>query len=183
MQKRGRLQEIINQLKEIPAEIKRNEKKVDSLRKTDKAAFATSLVGLSVAIAALPFTGGLSLAVFGAGAATSVAGSTTRIGVMTTMQKDRRKIESKLQSLAAEFRTIINSLKEKLKNVERSSEELRAKETNTYKRLKWLFLELQIPIMILRENTSLVSDSDVTGEFEETLKKLDGFISCLNIIM
>ncbi|KAK7895219.1 hypothetical protein WMY93_020544 [Mugilogobius chulae] len=51
------------------------------------AASATLGTGVALSIVAAPFTGGLSLAVLGIGAAASAAGAATSVGVLATLNK------------------------------------------------------------------------------------------------
>lgn len=154
-QKRGRLDEITNQLKVIPAEVKAIVKKAKIGR---KAAIATLSVGFGLALGSAPLTGGLSLGFYGAGLTVGVAGAAAAVGVTRTLKKSAKNTVRKAQSLKAEFMTIRLSLKEKLENGERSSEELREKETDVNEIRNLLKLEFRILKVTLRPNLKELDD-------------------------
>lgn len=167
-QKKGRLKEIINQLKEIPAEIERVKKKAKT---GQTAAIVTSAVGVSLGILAIPLTGGLSLLALGTGLTAGIAGGATSVGVATTKIIKSNASNKKDQSLRAEFRAIIESLKEKLENVGRRCKELRAKEADVNKILKLL----KIDNKVVKETGEIMSATNLidTDWFEESLTILE----------
>lgn len=96
---------------------------VDKINITDKSKATTTLgavitgTGAVLALGAAPFTGGLSLAIAGIGAASSVAGGLTiaggSINEKTMLEECRRNVDK----LTTEFRTIVESLRIVLTNL------------------------------------------------------------------
>lgn len=162
-QNKEHLKKIINELQEISAKIQRTEKNTE-FRQT--VAFFTLSVGLFLVIVFTLFTGGPIF--FALGEAASVVAAAFGISVFNTFKKDTKDTENKLKSLRAEFRTIINSLKEKLEKVEKFKTE--EKETNS-DRINLLELEN----IILKVKCEIISipalvDSD---RVKNTLRKLE----------
>lgn len=156
--------QIIKELQEIKDVQKKSEEAV-------KAGFITAGVGAAAMILAAPFTGGLSLAIFGIASAGSLAGSSTALGFAIK----QKTTEDKKNNLTEEFRTIVSSLNSELKNVQRICEKL-IKELVGAEALKYIDLKYDIKMAFiytesLRTFVSIDGVTEAAAQYEKALNE------------
>lgn len=173
------LQNIINQIEQIEA--KRNT--------GETAGAATLAVGGILAIAAVPLTGGASLAALGLGAAAGVAGTATNIGVKATHNKETNETQEKRKSEEARFMFVYEFyLEPHMNNVQRISEELRQTEWDVYEREGLLKLEnhiLTFKLNFLKQQKQIRegSISEAIDEMKQTGTRLTRLINVLETVL
>lgn len=108
------------------------------------AAVVTSAVGVGLAVASAPLTGGASLVVLGLGVGSGVAGAATGIGVQVTHKKETKATQERRQSEKERFLRAVRALELHTDTVHGLSEQLRRTEENLHHRELLLELEHQI---------------------------------------
>lgn len=165
---RDRLFSIISELKRVSESFS----DINQKEQTGKtAATVTGVTGLALGLLAAPFTGGVSLALAGVGAAAGVSAAATEIGVKVTHSTETEEANRLLKSLTDGFVSKIQSVMEKVDQVECSIEKMRQNKSKLYKK-KNLF-KLQQSITSLRSNITSACRSKSFQEFEEVLNELD----------
>lgn len=170
-EKKPRMKQILRELQQTASEDKGLQEGVKTGRNAAIAGVTVGAVGAVVALAAAPFTGGVSLAIFGAGAAGSVAGSVTGLAATTTaagvLEKKRTAMDQFKKSLA-EFVEIAESLESELEDLKVECRILQ-RQADGVRSLMFLKLEadiekLSLSIAQLVKVTTCAEQADVCQE-------------------
>lgn len=147
----NRMREIAEKLQKVTTEFKETrERSAEGL----KAGVVTECVGLGAALTA-PFTGGLSLAIYGAATLGSLAGAAASYHHSKTGIKNDRKMAVQ-QKLTAEFWTIAESASEDLDGMMKACEYVKTRSDGA-EREEIIKLEIKILMDFLCETRLKIS--------------------------
>lgn len=168
---RDRLYEIIMETEKVQASFKDIK---DKYRTGVKASCGITGAAAGLGIVGAPFTGGLSLILLGASAATAVAGGTTLIGVTATTFIDRIEARKRINSLTDELQSKLKPLRSKLSTMAESCRELRERSQysdHTNQKLR----ELE------QSSSSLYDLIEKDNNYENILHQVDNLCSQISL--
>ncbi|GLD74286.1 uncharacterized protein AKAME5_002566100 [Lates japonicus] len=167
-QNKARMRQIVDELQTWAAELKGM-----------MAAGVIGVAGAGVAVATAPFTGGLSLVIYGAAAAASTAGSAAVFGLGLVNLRDERNAE-RMEKLL-ELRRIVEALKTELEDVKTTCGDLRREaveaDASKFIRLEMKILKLFDVIERLRTPARLVQVPQVADEYQRALNEFERIIT------
>lgn len=178
----NRMREIADELQKVTTEFKETrERSVEGL----KAGLVTGVVGLGLAALTAPFTGGLSLAIYGAATLGSLAGTAASLHHSKTGIKNDRKMAVQ-QKLTAEFWTIAESASEDLDGMMKACEYVKTQSDGAEKE-EIIKLEIKMLMDFLRKTQLQISATGhhvkaVADKYQEALIGLKAIKRTITII-
>lgn len=173
----SQMRNIVREFQSISNEVKEMQEKTDAARKKGAVTAGIGTGAILGVLVLAPFTGGLSLAVAGVGAATVVGGGATVVGSnITKMWSESRRAEQ-VERWGEEFMKKVEPMKNNLEDIKMTCEDLEKKSAeaqaeNTVTDVEELQRTLRRVSRLKEMSSGLLFETNILLAFVDGLVKL-----------
>lgn len=173
----SQMRNIVREFQSISNEVKEMQEKTDAARKKGAVTAGIGTGAILGVLVLAPFTGGLSLAVAGVGAATVVGGGATVVGSnITKMWSESRRAEQ-VEMWGEEFMRKVEPMKKNLEDIKMTCEDLEKKSAeaqaeNTVTDVEELQRTLRRVSRLKEMSSGLLFETNILLAFVDGLVKL-----------